>query len=168
MIPEVPDCDLSMLRFFFPGRGQRNYEWHSWTELAQAFGRAQQVRDDLLSVDSPVNDEALERAQSLARSVDARLECIATLGICEEGNQDLDGKTRPLRALDIVTLRYTAFPHIPSTAELIELAESNPSFRNEIFALPTDSQDTALCRAKSLCAVSSAKAAAIRAMEELR
>lgn len=79
-----------------------------------------------------------------------------------------DGTTRPLSALDVVTLRYTAFPHIPTTAELIALAESNPSFREEVLALPTDLQDTALCRAKLLCQVAKAKAAAIKAMEELR
>jgi hypothetical protein len=83
-------------------------------------------------------------------------------------DQNLDGTTRPLSALDLVTLRYVTYPHIPNTAQLIELAESNPSLREEVLAMPVDSNDPSLCRAKLLCAVLSAKAAAINAMEEIR
>ena len=85
---------------------------------------------------------------------------------------DLDfghyGTTRSLSALDLVTLRYTSFPKIPTIAEFTNLAESNPTFREEVLALPADSQDTALCRAKLMCSVLSARAAGINAMEEIR
>ena len=84
------------------------------------------------------------------------------------GDLYVDGTTRPLGALDLVTLRYTPFPRIPTTPELVALVEANSSFREEVLALPADSQDTALCRAKLMCSVLSARAAAINAMEEIR
>ena len=80
MISEVQDEEQPLLRFFLPGRDRRYCEWRDWSELLEDIERWQEIRDHLLAVDPSGYGEALEKAQSLARSVNARLACISAVG----------------------------------------------------------------------------------------
>jgi len=80
MISEVHDEEQPLLRFFLPGQGQRYCEWRDWAELVEDIERWQEIRDYLLAVDPSGYGEALENAQSLARSINARQACIAAVG----------------------------------------------------------------------------------------
>ena len=84
MISEVQDEAQPLLRFFLPGRDQCYYEWRDWSELVEDIERWQDIREHLLAVDPSEHGEALGKAQEIARSVNARLACIAAVRGCDD------------------------------------------------------------------------------------
>ncbi len=84
MISEVHEWQEPLLCLFMPQGGQQYYEWHDWCELIEDIEKWQDLRDHLLAVDPAEHGEVLERAQSIARSVNARLACIAAVGDLDE------------------------------------------------------------------------------------